>query len=117
MRSTSLTHKPVRRQVIDGLGHDSEVLSAALNDVLEEQAGRVFASRLQWLFRTAAAVRAGDEPAVERLVAYLRGVPRRVGRADHPGLLAASSSSTTSPRRASASAAAASTTRTGVTAA
>ena len=35
----------------------------------------MFASRLQWLFRTAAAVRAGDEAAAERLVAYLGGVP------------------------------------------
>ena len=35
----------------------------------------MFASRLQWLFRTAAAVRAGDETAAERLVTYLRGVP------------------------------------------
>ena len=43
--------------------------------MLEEQAGRVFASRLQWLFRTAAAVRAGDSAAAERLVAYLGGVP------------------------------------------
>ena len=35
----------------------------------------MFASRLQWLFRTAAAVRAGDTAAAERLVAYLGGVP------------------------------------------
>ena len=35
----------------------------------------MFASRLQWLFRTAAAVRAGDDTAAERLVTYLRGVP------------------------------------------
>ena len=37
--------------------------------------GRVFASRLQWLFKTAASVRAGDESAVGRLVSYLSGVP------------------------------------------
>ena len=37
--------------------------------------GRVFASRLQWLFKTAAAVRDGDESAAERLVSYLSGVP------------------------------------------
>ncbi len=42
--------------------------------MLEEQAGRVFASRVQWLFRTAAAVRAGDEAAIEKLVTYLRDV-------------------------------------------
>src|SRR3954452_24005749 len=60
---------------MDGLGRDSELLSATLNQVLEEQSGRVFASRLRWLFRTAAAVRGGDIPAVERLIAYLHGVP------------------------------------------
>ena len=54
---------------------DTELLSNTLIEVLEEQAGRVFASRLQWLFRTAAAVRGGDEAAAERLVAYLGGVP------------------------------------------
>src|SRR5204863_7502664 len=53
----------------------SEVRSGAITDVLEGQAGRVFASRLRWLFRTAAAVRDGDVPSVERLVAYLHGVP------------------------------------------
>ena len=37
--------------------------------------GRVFASRLQWLFKTAASVRDGDEAAAERLVSYLSGVP------------------------------------------
>jgi len=58
----------------DGLAHDTQLLSAALNSVLEEQAGRVFASRVQWLFRTAAAVRDGDETATERLVTYLREV-------------------------------------------
>lgn len=62
-------------QATDGLAHDTALLSDALNSVLEEQAGRVFASRLQWLFKTAAAVRAGDQGAAERLVAYLRGVP------------------------------------------
>jgi phosphoenolpyruvate carboxylase len=59
----------------DGLGHDTELLSASLIEVLEEQMGRVFASRLQWLFKTAASVRAGDEAAAERLVSYLSGVP------------------------------------------
>ncbi len=59
----------------DGLARDTELLSDAVNSVLSEQAGRVFASRLQWLFRTAGAVRAGDEAAAERLVAYLKGVP------------------------------------------
>ncbi len=58
----------------DGLAQDTELLSAALNSVLEEQAGRVFASRVQWLFRTAAAIRAGDESATDRLVTYLREV-------------------------------------------
>src|SRR5204863_1306117 len=51
------------------------LLSDALNSVLEEQAGRVFASRLRWLFRTAEIVRGGDEAATQRLVAYLAGVP------------------------------------------
>src|SRR4051812_29637203 len=66
---------PAPSRATDGLAHDTELLSSTLNSVLEEQAGRVFASRLQWLFRTAAAVRAGDDSAVERLVTYLRGVP------------------------------------------
>ena len=66
---------PAPTQATDGLAQDTALLSNALNSVLEEQAGRVFASRLQWLFKTAAAVRAGDEAAAERLVAYLRGVP------------------------------------------
>jgi phosphoenolpyruvate carboxylase len=66
---------PSPAKATDGLAIDTELLSAVLNSVLEEQAGRVFASRLQWLFRTAAAVRAGDVAAAERLVAYLRGVP------------------------------------------
>jgi phosphoenolpyruvate carboxylase len=66
---------PAPALATDGLATDTDVLSTALNDVLEEQAGRVFASRLQWLFRTAASVRAGDQAAAERLVAYLRGVP------------------------------------------
>lgn len=66
---------PAIAQETDGLAQDTALLSEALNSVLEEQAGRVFASRLQWLFKTAAAVRAGDEGAAERLVAYLRGVP------------------------------------------
>ena len=72
---TRLDVPPTPTKATDGLAHDTELLSATLNEVLEEQAGRVFASRLQWLFRTAAAVRAGDETAVERLVTYLRGVP------------------------------------------
>src|SRR3954465_10559023 len=59
----------------DGLAHDTELLSASLIGVLEEQMGRVFASRLQWLFKTAASGGAGAEPAVVRLVSYLRGVP------------------------------------------
>src|SRR5215218_2689172 len=58
----------------DGLAHDTELLSAAFNSVLEEQAGRVFASRVQWVFRTAAAIRSGDDAAVERLGPYLREV-------------------------------------------
>ncbi|HWK28301.1 MAG TPA: phosphoenolpyruvate carboxylase [Solirubrobacter sp.] len=66
---------PSPTRATDGLARDTEVLSATLIEVLEEQAGRVFASRLQWLFRTAAAVRAGDDAAAERLVAYLGGVP------------------------------------------
>ncbi|MBE2316213.1 phosphoenolpyruvate carboxylase [Solirubrobacter sp. CPCC 204708] len=66
---------PAPAQATDGLAQDTALLSDALKSVLEEQAGRVFASRLQWLFKTAAAVRAGDEGASERLVAYLRGVP------------------------------------------
>ncbi len=72
---TRLDVPPTPAKATDGLAHDTELLSATLNQVLEEQAGRVFASRLQWLFRTAAAVRAGDDAAVERLVTYLRGVP------------------------------------------
>jgi hypothetical protein len=54
----------------DGLAQDTELLSSALNSVLEEQAGRVFASRVQWLFRTAAAIRAGDDggAAIARLL-------------------------------------------------
>src|SRR3954465_2300679 len=59
----------------DGLAQDTELLSATLIGVLEEQMGRVFASRLQWLFKTAASVRAGDDTAVGRLVSYLSGVP------------------------------------------
>ncbi|WP_053227182.1 phosphoenolpyruvate carboxylase [Solirubrobacter soli] len=59
----------------DGLAHDTELLSASLIEVLEEQMGRVFASRLQWLFKTAASVRDGDQAAAERLVSYLSGVP------------------------------------------
>jgi phosphoenolpyruvate carboxylase len=43
--------------------------------VLEEQVGRVFASRVRWLFRTAAAVRDGDLGAVDRLIAYLHAIP------------------------------------------
>jgi len=66
---------PVPETATDGLTIDTEILSAALNDVLEEQAGRVFASRLQWLFKTAEAVRGGDQSAAERLLAYLHGVP------------------------------------------
>ena len=66
---------PAPATAADGLAQDTELLSATLIEVLEEQAGRVFASRLQWLFRTAAAVRAGDDAAAERLVAYLGGVP------------------------------------------
>lgn len=66
---------PAPATATDGLAHDTELLSNTLIEVLEEQAGRVFASRLQWLFRTAAAVRAGDDSAAERLVAYLGGVP------------------------------------------
>ncbi|HET6551055.1 MAG TPA: phosphoenolpyruvate carboxylase [Solirubrobacter sp.] len=66
---------PAPTRATEGLARDTELLSTTLNDVLEEQAGRVFASRLQWLSRTAAAVRAGDEAAADRLVAYLRGVP------------------------------------------
>jgi phosphoenolpyruvate carboxylase len=59
----------------DGLARDSELLSSSLIGVLEEQMGRVFASRLQWLFKTAASVRAGDDAAAGRLVSYLSGVP------------------------------------------
>jgi phosphoenolpyruvate carboxylase len=66
---------PIPATATDGLATDTELLSASLIEVLEEQEGRVFASRLQWLFKTAAAVRAGDEAAAERLVAFLRGVP------------------------------------------
>src|SRR3954466_14073199 len=58
---------PAPARATDGLARDTELLSATLNSVLEEQAGRVFASRVQWLFRTAAAGRAGDETATERL--------------------------------------------------
>ncbi len=66
---------PAPEAATDGLARDSKLLSAALNSVLEEQAGRVFASRVQWLFRTAEVVRSGDDSAAERLVAYLAGVP------------------------------------------
>jgi phosphoenolpyruvate carboxylase len=72
---TRLDAPPAPETATDGLTTDTELLSAALNDVLEEQAGRVFASRLQWLFRTAESVRGGDQGAAERLVAYLAGVP------------------------------------------
>ena len=73
---TSLdVQSPAPATAADGLSQDTELLSNTLIEVLEEQAGRVFASRLQWLFRTAAAVRDGDEAAAERLVAYLGGVP------------------------------------------
>src|SRR3954464_448450 len=66
---------PAPEAATDGLARDTELLSAALNGVLEEQAGRVFASRVQWLFRTAGVGRGGDKPAAQRLVAYLAGVP------------------------------------------
>src|SRR3954469_19951561 len=66
---------PAPEAATDGLARDTVLLSSALNSVLEEQAGRVFASRVQWLFRTAEVVRGGDQPAAERLVAYLAGVP------------------------------------------
>jgi phosphoenolpyruvate carboxylase len=66
---------PAPEAATDGLARDSELLATTLNDVLEEQAGRVFASRLQWLFRTAAGVRHGEPGAIERLVGYLHGVP------------------------------------------
>src|SRR3954468_14375543 len=66
---------PAPSRATDGLARDTELLSETVNDVLEEQAGRVFASRLQWLFRTAAAVRGGDASATDRLVGYLHGVP------------------------------------------
>ncbi len=69
------TPTPTPAAATDGLATDTELLSASLIEVSEEQEGRVFASRLQWLFKTAAAVRAGDEAAADRLVAFLRGVP------------------------------------------
>jgi phosphoenolpyruvate carboxylase len=72
---TQIDAPPAPETGQDGLTHDTQLLSAALNDVLEEQAGRVFAGRLQWLFRTAESVRGGDRAAAERLVAYLAGVP------------------------------------------
>src|SRR3954452_16193762 len=80
MSGTSMTRldappTPAAETATDGLGRDTELLSAALKDVLEEQAGRMFASRLQWLCRTAEVVRGGDRSAAERLVAFLRGVP------------------------------------------
>src|SRR4051794_41786354 len=70
---------PAPETATDGLGRDSELLVAALNEVLEEQVGRVFASRVQWLFRTAAAVREDEPGAGERLVGYLPGVPGGAG--------------------------------------
>src|SRR4051812_18474274 len=66
---------PAPATAADGLGRDSELLSSALNAVLEEQAGRVFASRLRWLFRTAAAGRGGAVAAVDGLVPSLHGGP------------------------------------------
>src|SRR4051794_6957760 len=72
---TRLDAPPSPATATDGLAQDTELLSASLISVLEEQMGRVFASRLQWLFKTAASVRAGDETAVGRLVSYLSGVP------------------------------------------
>jgi phosphoenolpyruvate carboxylase len=72
---TQLDVPPSPEAATDGLARDSELLAATLNDVLTEQAGRMFASRLQWLFRTAAAVRESEPGAVERLVGYLHGVP------------------------------------------
>src|SRR6201999_959537 len=66
---------PAPEAATDGLARDSELLVAALNEVLEGQVGRVFASRVQWLFRTAAAVREGEPGSIERLVGYLHGVP------------------------------------------
>src|SRR3954454_18102319 len=65
---------PAPETATDGLARDSELLVAALNEVLVEQVGRVFASRVQWLFRTAAAGRESEPGAVERLVGYLQGV-------------------------------------------
>jgi phosphoenolpyruvate carboxylase len=61
----------------DGLARDTALLSDVLDDVLVEQAGTVFAGRVRWLSRTAAAVRAGDAGAAERLVTYLHGLPDR----------------------------------------
>src|SRR3954464_10625738 len=66
---------PAPEAATDGLARDTELLSAALNGVLEEQAGRVFASRVQWLFRTAEVGRGGDKPAAQRAPAYRAGVP------------------------------------------
>src|SRR3954467_7363849 len=64
---------PATQPLSAALTRDTELLSAALNGVLEEQAGRVFASRVQWLFRTAEIVRGGDKPAAERLPPHLAG--------------------------------------------
>jgi phosphoenolpyruvate carboxylase len=60
-----------------GLARDTELLSDVLDDVLAEQVGTVFASRLRWLSRTAGALRAGDDAAAERLVTYLHGLSDR----------------------------------------
>jgi phosphoenolpyruvate carboxylase len=67
----------VLEQPETGLARDTALLSAVLEDVLAEQAGSVFAQRLRWLSRTAAALRAGDASAEERVVAYLHGLPDR----------------------------------------
>ena len=59
----------------DGLAHDTELLSASLNSVSRGAGGPRLRLPPAVAVQTAAAVRAGDDAATERLVTYLRGVP------------------------------------------
>ena len=102
---------PCPAAATDGLARDSELLSAALNGVLEEQAGRVFATPRA----VAVPHRRGGARGRRRRRRAARRLPARRARTSRSSRSSAparwSSSSRTSPRSASACAAGASTTR------
>lgn len=66
---------PALSDVGGSLAGDTALLTAALHEVLAEQQDAVFASRVEWLSRTAAAVRGGDEAAAETLIASIHALP------------------------------------------